>query len=627
MEVGAGEAEAEAVHEQRVRIEWIALALLPLSLGAKVLLFLVGQFQVQWAMTTFDHVSLFGQEVFAWALVFVPLALLAGRWPRRASTVLAIVAVNVVLFLQLIDMRCKQLFFQPLAWGTAVEAAREAGIVRSSLGLFFGPAFTPFLILCMVLVNVPVPALRLWRRFGRPPRPLGPNGPAWVSALGLATIVLLLTVGRPEPYRLDEDIVSGWFFHGLHDGRARRARVALRDHCDQKARHVAPESFGYTAVRAPARGRSVILFIQESLAWWASSFADPARDDTPYLRELASKSAIVTRARSQVAVSTKAIYGILAGRYSSPELELLESMAPSLEGLPRALSRRGYATAFVSSQFLQWQNTGLQYHAMGFDHVVGAEELTARALARGRVVKKISSWGVDDAELADATAELATDDRPFFLVVYNVASHHPYTYPGYLETDSIYDRYRKGVRYGDAAMHAVIERVKPHTHGLDPLIVVVGDHGENIHPASYTVRGCLLTEVEHNVPLVLSVPGLSAPPAIAGARQIDIMPTILDLVGVASEVPLQGRSLVGHEPPAPTYMNTYGRCALIGVVDGDAKQVFDRNTGRGWSYDLASDPQERSARVLDAVEAEQLERRVEGCAAYDEMALRELQRI
>jgi len=623
--MGDGGEGPNAAAQQRVRIEWIALALLPLSVASKFLLFLAGRFEVRWTMTLFDCASLVGQELLVWACLFVALSLLAGRKPRRAWTILTVATVNVVLLLQLIDMRCKQLFFQPIDWSTAVEAIREARIVRSSLGLFFGKAFTPFFFLCMAALNLPLPALRLWRRrFGPPLRPLGDHPTAWIAAFSLVVSLLLFTAVRPQPYRLNDDVMTGWLFDGWHASRTRQARLDSRDHCDQKARLLTAQDFGYAPETAPARGRSVILFIRESLSYAASSFGDPARDNTPYLRQLAAGASVVTRCRAQVAWSTKAIYGILSGRYSDPHLEVLESILPRLEGMPRTLSRHGYTTAFLSTQFLSWQNTNLQYRALGFDRVVGAEEIAARGIASGHPVRQTTSWGLDDAVLAGEAEDLVPPDKPFFLVVYDVSSHHPYDYPGAVKTDSNYDRYLKSVRYGDAAMQAVLDRIKPRLRGRDPLIVVVGDHGENIHASSYFVRGCLLAEIEQNVPLVFSMPGLKAAPEAAGARQIDITPTVLDLLGIAPEAPMQGRSLFSRERPPATYLNSYGKCQLAGVVDGNDKQLYDRVTNRAWSFDLATDPGERNPRMLDDAARDHLASRLDACAVYNEMALSEL---
>ena len=192
-----------------------------------------------------------------------------------------------------------------------------------------------------------------------------------------------------------------------------------------------------------------------------------------------------------------------------------------------------------------------------------------------------------------------------------------------MKSDSNYQRYLKAVHYGDATMLAVLDAVMKRTRGERPLVVIVGDHGENIREDFYAVRGCMLTEVEHVVPLVVSVPGLATLPTPAGARHIDIAPTLVDLLGIKLDAPMQGRSLVGRAPPQAAYLNTYGRCQMVGVVEGQQKQVFDRRTRRAWSVDLAVDPLERSPLPLADGAAKDLGDRLDACAAYAEMALRE----
>src|SRR5204863_607648 len=129
-------------------------------------------------------------------------------------------------------------------------------------------------------------------------------------------------------------------------------------------------------------------------------------------------------------------------------------------------------------------------------------------------------------------------------------------YPGHSRADGDYQRYLHSLRYGDQAMQAVFEALARAGHADDTLFVLLGDHGENVSAGQYTVRGCLLAEVEHVVPLVFALPSAGvAPLAPAGAREIDVAPTILDLVGVAPDAPAQGRSLLDGGPAPAAYIN------------------------------------------------------------------------
>jgi hypothetical protein len=65
------------------------------------------------------------------------------------------------------------------------------------------------------------------------------------------------------------------------------------------------------------------------------------------------------------------------------------------------------------------------------------------------------------------SALAAAPRRPFFLVVYDVAAHHPFDYPEASPTDGDYQRYLHAVRYGDEALRAVYEALAQEGHAQD----------------------------------------------------------------------------------------------------------------------------------------------------------------
>lgn len=590
----------------------VVLFLLPLLVAWKLTLFRQGvHLHVRWIMSPLERAACTAQDVLAWGLVAVAAALALRRWGRRAL-VPVVAACNVVLFLHLADVRCKQVLYQPFGWETLAEAAREAGVARSSLGLFFGPGFTLMALASFAFLNLPL----VWRGQARPGRDLLPAASALVLLLAPSVVLL----GRPKPYHLDANVLTGWAVDGL-----RRPPERATGRFDQAARILGASDLSHLRPGASplASGKNVVLFVAESLGWTASSLGESALETTPFLRALAQGALIVAPSRVQVASSTKSIFTLLTGRYANPHLELLESTAVRHDSLARTLRDAGYFTAFVTSQHLGFQNSGRQYRAMGFDRLIGAEELIARARRAGRSPRLSGSWGVDDRELAGAVEALLPAGRPFFLVVYNVASHHPYEYPGFPPDADDYRRYLAALRYGDDALAVVANTVRARGHADDTVFIMTGDHGENVTPGRYTVRGCLLAEIEHLVPLVVALPvPASAPLTVAGARHLDVAPTILDLLGIAPRVPMQGRSLLAGGAPPAAYINSYGRCEVTGVVEGGKKVVHDRRLGRAWTVDLSSENADDQALPLDPATTRVLADRLAAFATYNESELR-----
>jgi arylsulfatase A-like enzyme len=608
-------------------VRWVWLVLLGLMVAWKLLLFRPGQFHVQWVMSSSEILSCALQDVMVWAALYGAVCLLLrGRRPWAVPA--SIAAAHGTMLLVLVDVRCKQLLYQPLRWSSLREAAADAAVAKSSVGLFFGPAFVAAVLISFALLSAPSLWVRLRARREPPPDGVpGARETRLVGALFVVSAALVALVGRQQAYHLDANVLSGWLVDGLRERHADANTRIVLQRCDQQARVLgAADLWQGRATRSPlAPGKNVVVFVAESLSFAASTLGDPTLETTPLLRELAAAGPIATACRVQAAASTKSLYSLLTGRYASPHLEMLESMVPRLDSLPRSLARAGYFTAFVTSQFLTFENSGRQYRAMGFDRIVGAEELTAMARRQGRAPRPSSSWGVDDRELAGAVRSLLPRDRPFFLVVYDVASHHPFDYPDHPAGEDDFHRYLHALRYGDDALRAVYQELRRQGHADDTVFVLLGDHGENVTPGQYTVRGCLLAELEHVVPLVMAVPGGRVPTITpAGPREIDIAPTILDLVGVAPEGALQGRSLLDGRPAPAAYINSHGRCEVSGIVEGNTKLLLDRRTRRAVSIDLTSPDPDAHPRPLAAGAAGALAARLEACAAYNEAALRAL---
>jgi arylsulfatase A-like enzyme len=139
----------------------------------------------------------------------------------------------------------------------------------------------------------------------------------------------------------------------------------------------------------------------------------------------------------------------------------------------------------------------------------------------------------------------------------------------------------------------------------DTLVVFTSDHGEAFGEHDVFLHNDLWVGTIH-VPLILRFPGrLPAGRRVARpAAVIDVMPTILDLVGVPAPSTLQGRSLVADARGTPAddtpvaIKSEYGdastdwnyaslrRGPLTFIADGPRELLFDRTTDPGEQHDL-----------------------------------------
>ena len=117
--------------------------------------------------------------------------------------------------------------------------------------------------------------------------------------------------------------------------------------------------------------------------------------------------------------------------------------------------------------------------------------------------------------------------------------------PGTTDADFVLAQYDGAIAYMDACIQQVLTRLDELRLTERTLVVLNGDHGEtlNEHDCWFDHHG--LYETNLHVPLILRHPSLPAGRRVSGAVQHqDLMPTVLDLLGIQNRPPLDGSSML-----------------------------------------------------------------------------------
>lgn len=171
---------------------------------------------------------------------------------------------------------------------------------------------------------------------------------------------------------------------------------------------------------------------------------------------------------------------------------------------------------------------------------------------------------------------------------------------------------------------------------FDPsLILVTSDHGESFSHGYGGHTGVALFEDLIHIPLLVKLPGQAIGSRVATtAEQVDVVPTILDAVGLPASSSLEGRSLMppmrGVQAPAPAVFSMnferasrFGKLSVgtVAIIDGPWKYVryigyrpSDLHGLTDALYDVVKDPAETidqsaafplvSARLRQAIDAQ-----------------------
>ena len=321
---------------------------------------------------------------------------------------------------------------------------------------------------------------------------------------------------------------------------------------------------------------------------------------TPHLDRLAAEGAMAVHATVHVPLTRPSHISIFTGLLPAEHGirdNVSPTLAPDVPTLAPMLKAAGFRTgAFVSSIVLSRQS-GLN---RGFDEYSDRFEIEGDD---ARFLNTIQRPGDVAMKEALAWIQSAADSR-FFAWIHLYDPHDPYEPPEPYASRYADRPYDGEVAWSDelvGRLDAALERL-----GLrgETLLVVTSDHGEGLGEHGEAVHGFFVYESTLHVPLLLRGPGI--PPGgrlSVTARSVDLLPTLLDLLGLArpSGLRLSGRSLAPALrggpalPEEPAYAESllpllhYGWSDLRALRDGRWKYI---QAPRPELYDLEADPGE-----------------------------------
>ena len=302
---------------------------------------------------------------------------------------------------------------------------------------------------------------------------------------------------------------------------------------------------------APHHPPNVILITLDTMRADHMGFLGSQRGLTPNLDALARQSVVFTHAYSQVPLTTASHATILTGTY--PQFHQVNDFGvPLAEDVPYAPSvfrSRGYHTAaFVGSLVLDPNTRSAPGFERGFDtydagfHRRRLGETRYQAIERrgGEVVSHSLAW-------------LSQHPKgPFFIWVHLYDAHDPYDPPEPYKSRYASAPYDGEIAYADSAVGKLLSQLRVRGLYDGALIAVMADHGEALGDHGETTHGIFLYDETIRVPLLFKLPGARSAGKRIDSRAglVDVLPTILQVAGVAVPHDVQGESLLTMFTPA-----------------------------------------------------------------------------
>ena len=106
------------------------------------------------------------------------------------------------------------------------------------------------------------------------------------------------------------------------------------------------------------------------------------------------------------------------------------------------------------------------------------------------------------------------------------------------------DRYDGGIRWVDTKLQEVFTFLEQQGRLKNTVVVITSDHGDEFHDHGRIGHKKSLYKELLMVPLIIRAPGLDPARIKASTSHVDLFPTVLELLGIKSDIKFDGKSLL-----------------------------------------------------------------------------------
>lgn len=376
----------------------------------------------------------------------------------------------------------------------------------------------------------------------------------------------------------------------------------------------------------PRRTYNVVLITVDTLRA-DLGFAGYPRPVSPNIDDLAARSVVYEHAYAMASFTPKCLGPLLIGLYSSEihrDYAHYTLFAPANVFLAERVQAGGGRTAGAAShryfgwkkgwdQGLDvWDTSTIPPNSVDNDPTITSETLTNVAIGI-LSSERAADIPVRSGKPAVTEARTGPARDHFFAWFHYLDPHLPYVPhegapsfasmpgPGIPRERALYDG---EVWFTDKQIGRLLRHIAEQPWAKDTAVILTADHGEAFGERGHWGHGRELWEPLVHVPLLVFVPGVAPRRIEAKRSHIDIVPTVLELMGLPADGELHGKSLLADlhgttreaeerdvyidMPDGP--FNEMRRAVLTGPSPG--VKLIDFGSNRYELYDLRFDPNE-----------------------------------
>jgi arylsulfatase A-like enzyme len=344
----------------------------------------------------------------------------------------------------------------------------------------------------------------------------------------------------------------------------------------------------------PSQQANVILITVDTLRPDRLSAYGYEKHRTPNFDRLAREGALFENAFCDVTWTTPSMASVMTGRY--PTVHRIQSsfqrLSPEAITLAEVLLESGFHTAAIMGSFPLHSVFGLNQGFQTYDDTFSkplilpasgtppveterGNQPTPRPDDQAEMVAFIMDKALNDAyrpddQVSDRVIRWLREERqePFFLWVHYFGPHEkPQPTEDLVEVVRLQvEQYDPDVVFADEQVGRVLAVLDELRLTDSTAVIVHADHGQSLMEHHQFGHGRNLYDPNQRIPMLMRLPGVipKGQRVTRTVRNVDILPTVLDLTHVRTNIPLDGVSLLpiiagknvggGEEAYAETYL-------------------------------------------------------------------------
>ena len=315
----------------------------------------------------------------------------------------------------------------------------------------------------------------------------------------------------------------------------------------------------------PAQQPNVVIIMMESMsAEYMETFGNK-QGITPNLDRLGKEGMLFTRLYATGTRTVRGLEALSAALPPQPGAAVVRwPNITNLNTLGSTLAARGWEPNFIYGGYGMFDNMNSYFESQAY-------KVTDRKSFKEGLVQFENIWGVADEHLFDQVLINMDKDtaagKHVFAHIMTTSNHRPFTYPdGRIDIPSPAKR-EGGVKYADYAIGRFFEMAKKKPWFDNTIFLIVADHCASSSGKSK------IPVFRYHIPAIIYAPKLVAPKQVDTlASQIDLVPTLLAMLGLEGDDHFVGRDILRTPPEeGRALVSTYQN---LGYMKGDLMTVL-----------------------------------------------------